>query len=81
MARISLSSSVHTTKITGKTADIIVDDRPPTIHPAITSLFSVLRRRAEQKENWAAAWRAKVLFFLDETKFCISYVNQVPRVC
>ncbi len=35
---------------------------------------------AKEKNNWTVAQWSKVLFS-DESKFCISFVNQGPRVC
>ncbi len=34
---------------------------------------------AKEKKNWTVAWWSKV-FFSDESKFCISFGNQGPRV-
>ncbi len=44
--------------------------------------YSCLQRRltwAKEKKNWTVAQWSKVLFS-DESKFCISFVNQAPRV-
>ncbi len=44
--------------------------------------YSCLQRRltwAKEKKNWTVAQRSKVLFS-DESKFCISFGNQGPRV-
>ncbi len=44
--------------------------------------YSCLQRRltwAKEKKNWTVAQWSKVLF-LDESKFCISFGNQGPRV-
>ncbi len=35
---------------------------------------------AKEKKNWSVAQWTKVLFS-DESKFCISFGNQGPRVC
>ncbi len=35
---------------------------------------------AKEKKNWTIAQWSKVVLFSDESKFCISFGNQVPRV-
>ncbi len=41
--------------------------------------YSCRQRRAKEKKNWTVAQWSKVLF-TDESKFCISFGNQGPRV-
>ncbi len=43
------------------------------------SFTSELKLETKEKNNWTVALWSKVLFS-DESKFCISFGNQVPRV-
>ncbi len=55
-----------------------------TTHRRVKEIgYSCRQRRltwAKEKKNWTVAQWSKVLFS-DESKFCFSFGNQVPRVC
>ncbi len=74
--------------IMGKTADLTVVQktlefgyscRIPLVKPLLNHRQRQRRLTSKEKKNWTVAQWSKVLFS-DESKFCISFGNQGPRV-